>query len=153
MANGAYTLKRTTFTNKSTGGELWLDGKFVCYTLEDVDRALERVGQTGKVKGETAIPQGSYIVELTLSQRFKKVLPLSHNVPYFEGVRIHSGNTAADTEGCVLVGLKKGVDAVGESRAAMVIVMQQMEELTKAGKGIRIRVTNATSTEIEGAVK
>ena len=147
MSNGAYTLKRTAFTNKSTAGELWLDGKFICYTLEDVDRKLEVVGKEGKVKGETAIPQGTYLLALTYSNHFKKVLPLLQHVPYYEGVRIHSGNTAEDTEGCILVGLKQGVDTVLESRAALAVVMQRMVELGKAGKGIRIRVTNATQEE------
>jgi len=148
MSNGSYELRRKWWTSNSVMGELWHGGKFVCYTLEDVDRKLEQVGVGvgGKVAGKTAIPQGVYIVELTLSQRFRKVLPLLRNVPYFEGVRIHSGNTAADTEGCILVGLTKGVDAVQGSRAAMEIIMRQMQEWKTRGIGIRVRITSEIAT-------
>jgi hypothetical protein len=104
-------LARTNLTGRSTTGELSIDGVFECYTLEDCIRPV-------KVKGMTAIPAGRYRVIITQSRRFKRLLPLLLNVPQFEGVRIHSGNVAADTEGCILVGRTKGKDFVGESRAA-----------------------------------
>jgi hypothetical protein len=104
-------LNRESFTDKSTIGELAVDGKFECYTLEDVVREE-------KIKGETAIPAGTYEIAITYSNKFKKYLPLLMNVPNFEGVRIHPGNRPEDTEGCILVGQTKDDDFVGHSVAA-----------------------------------
>lgn len=103
---------RHTFTGRSTIGSLYIDKKFECYTLEDVVR-------TGpKVHGQTAIPEGTYEVQITFSPRFKRDLPLLLNVPNFEGVRIHSGNRAEETEGCILVGGAVLPDEIRGSRAA-----------------------------------
>ena len=77
---------------------MYLDGRFGVLHLEDVVRQGE------KVPGQTAIPEGIYTVQITFSNRFKRDLPLLLNVPNFEGIRIHPGNTDADTEGCILVG-------------------------------------------------
>ena len=104
-------VKRTDFTDNSTIGELSVNGQFECYTLEDMVRPV-------KIAGKTAIPAGRYEVIIDLSQRFGRLLPLLLNVPDFEGVRIHPGNTAANTEGCILVGDEKSQDLVGQSRAA-----------------------------------
>ena len=104
-------LKRLHKTINSTIGELYVNGVFECYTLEDVERDV-------KVKNETAIAKGKYKVVITYSNRFKRDLPLLLNVPNFEGVRIHSGNTNHDTEGCILVGLTRSKDFVGNSRKA-----------------------------------
>ena len=98
-------------TASSTIGELHLDGQFECYTLEDCVRPV-------KIKGMTAIPAGSYEVVINFSERFQRLLPLLLNVPNFDGVRIHAGNTAADTEGCLLVGETQSADFIGKSRAA-----------------------------------
>lgn len=92
-----------------TPGRLYIDGILECSTLEDQVREIE--GQPvglWKIHGETAIPRGTYQVVVTYSNRFKRQLPLLLNVPGFEGVRIHPGNTAADTEGCILVGADDG---------------------------------------------
>ena len=87
-----------------------------CNTLEDKDRGLRQDTKLAEIKnkkvyGKTAIPSGSYECVYTYSNRFKKMLPLLLNVKGFEGIRIHSGNSAKDTEGCILVGLnlKKGM--------------------------------------------
>lgn len=104
-------LRRTIKTDNSTIGELFVDGKFECYTLEDKEREV-------KIPKETAIPKGKYSISITVSNRFKRELPLLANVPNFEGVRIHPGNTNHDTEGCILVGRTKGVDFIGNSRIA-----------------------------------
>ena len=92
-----------------TIGRMYIDGVFFCNTLEDTDRGLMQsmsVGEimTKKLAGETAIPVGAYKLTRTYSNRFKKVLPQIMNVKGFSGARIHSGNTAKDTEGCPLVG-------------------------------------------------
>ena len=104
-------IKRLTRTNISTIGELFVDGKFECYTLEDVERQI-------KIKNETAIPKGKYKVVINMSNRFKKLMPQILNVPNFEGVRIHPGNTNHDTEGCILVGTTRSIDFIGNSRKA-----------------------------------
>ena len=94
------TLKRIFKGEKYTIGDLYIDGTWFCNTLEDAIRDI-------KVYGETAIPAGTYKVTITFSPRFRRWLPLLHDVPYFEGVRIHRGNTAEDTHGCILVGQNK----------------------------------------------
>lgn len=83
-----------------TLGQLYVDGKPACHTVEDVVRPAGE-----KVHGKTAIPEGRYQVIVTPSPRFRRDLPLLLKVPNFEGVRIHPGNTAEDTEGCILPGL------------------------------------------------
>lgn len=100
-----------------TISRLYVNGKlFGCNTLEDTDRGLSQDMQLEEIKnkkvyGQTAIPRGIYECVYTYSNRFKKMLPLLLNVKGFEGIRIHSGNSAKDTDGCILVGLnlKKGM--------------------------------------------
>lgn len=87
----------------ATIGQLFIDGVFECFTLEDKDRYLESSGE--KVAGSTCIPRGTYKVTITHSNRFNRLLPLVHDVPQFEGIRIHPGNSSSDTEGCILVGM------------------------------------------------
>lgn len=106
-------LQREPSTKQSTPGKLFIDGAFECYTLEDIVRA-----RGVKVYGQTAIPAGTYQVVLTMSPRFKRVLPLLLNVPGFEGIRIHPGNKAEDTDGCILVGDAPAPDWLGQSRVA-----------------------------------
>jgi hypothetical protein len=105
-------LKRLHKTANSTIGELSINGKFECYTLEDVERE-------SKIYGKTAIAKGTYEIVMTMSNRFKIVLPLLVNVPNFEGVRIHAGNSAKDTEGCILLGQTRAIDFIGSSKKAM----------------------------------
>ena len=95
-------LLRDHFTNSTTLGKLYVNGIFQCYTLEDKDRELEKGNE--KLYGETAIPRGSYQVIIDYSNRFKRELPRLKDVPQFEGIRIHPGNTHEDTHGCILVG-------------------------------------------------
>lgn len=100
-------LKRIAFLDDCTIGTLSIDGQVLCHTLEDRSREIEgRPVNDWKVPGSTAIPRGSYAVLCDYSERFKRVLPRLLDVPGFAGVRIHAGNTAKDTEGCILVGLE-----------------------------------------------
>ena len=124
-------LIRKEFRDTCTPGELFVDGKFFAYTCEDVVRV-----PGVKVKSKTVIPAGTYKVTLTMSQRFKQVLPLVHDVPMFEGIRIHSGNTAEDSEGCILVELKKGKGQVLDSRLAMNALMSKLKDV----KDIKLEV-------------
>jgi Family of unknown function (DUF5675) len=116
-------LDRDIRTNNSTIGNLFVNGKFECVTLEDKDRGLKQSMSVDeiakiKVKGQTAIPTGTYEVVITFSNRFQKDLPLLLYVKGFEAIRLHSGNTAADTEGCPLIGTTKSTDFIGQSRDA-----------------------------------
>ena len=108
-------LNRIQFTEKSTIGELWVndDEDRFCFTLEDMVRP-----PGVKIAGKTAIPPGQYEIIINWSQRFKRPMPLLLDVPSFEGVRIHAGNTSEDTEGCILVGFNRSPDFVGNSRGA-----------------------------------
>lgn len=105
-----------------TISRLYVNGVlFGCNTLEDTDRGLRKDMSLAEVKskkvyGETAIPCGSYECVYTYSTRFKKMLPLLLAVPGFEGIRIHSGNSAKDTLGCILVGKNDKKGLVSDSR-------------------------------------
>ena len=123
-------LIREEFTEKSTIGSLLVDGKFFCYTLEDRVR-------NEKVFGETAIPYGVYEVKITYSPRFKVQMPLLINVKGFEGVRIHWGNRAEDSSGCILVGYKKSKDMILESKKAY----SYLFNLLKSQKDINIVIS------------
>ena len=120
-------IKRTDFSEESTIGELSVNGVFECYTREDKVRPV-------KIAGKTAIPSGRYEVIINFSQRFQKQLPLLLNVPNYEGVRIHSGNTAANTEGCILVGETKTDNFVGESRWAFNRLFEKMKVAAETEK-------------------
>lgn len=141
-------LSRFALTPASTIGALSVDGAFECFLLEDRYRPPDEP----KVFGETCIPCGTYRVEITNSPRFSELmghpvdLPLLIAVPGFEGVRIHPGNSAADTEGCLLPGRIALPDAVGESRAAFEALFAKLKA---AQKPIFITVAlAATTTEV-----
>lgn len=120
-------LKRIHKTANSTIGELSINGKFECYILEDIEREV-------KIKGKTAIPKGRYEIAITYSNRFKKLLPLLLNVPNFEGIRIHTGNTAKDTEGCLITGKNRGIDIVSNSRLAFESLFSKLTSAVKKEK-------------------
>lgn len=130
-------LNRIFLGSSATIGELLVNDKYLCDTLED------RVRPEGeKVYGKTAIPEGTYEVKLTHSPRFKKILPEILNVPNFSGIRIHTGNSSKDTEGCILVGTWDGEkeDWVGNSRIAFDELMSLLEEATNNKEKITITV-------------
>lgn len=114
-------------------GDLYIDGKWFCNVLEDVDRglddsmSLEEIKKM-KIKGETAIPTGIYQVLLTYSPKYKKIMPLINNVKGYSGIRIHSGNTHKDTEGCLLVGKNKEVGKVLDSRITFNALFKKLNQ-------------------------
>lgn len=135
------SVAREEFTIKSTIGRLSIDGVFECYTLEDAVR--EKPGelcQRWKIPGVTAIPAGIYDVTIDFSNRFKKMMPLLLNVPCFAGVRIHSGNTSEDTEGCILVGTTKGIMTIGNSRMAFMHLFSKMVSAVEKKEKITLEV-------------
>ena len=128
-------LARKWFTEKSTTGILYVDDKFFCYTIED------KVRPSGeKIPGKTAIPWGTYPVVVTFSNRFQKPLPLLIGVPNFVGVRIHAGNSAEDTEGCILLGMTHSMDWVGSSQIAMKRLMDALDDAYEARDPISIEI-------------
>lgn len=118
-----FELIRKYYTEYSTIGDLFLDGRFVCFVLEDKDRGLdtnwdlERITRE-KVHGRTAIPTGEYKIEWTYSNRFQKPMPILLRVKGYEGVRIHAGNTPEHTLGCLIPGMKMSTDNVSGSKEA-----------------------------------
>jgi hypothetical protein len=116
-------LKRDLLNESFTLGELFIDGIHFCYTVEDVVRH-----EGVKVAGKTAIPYGKYKVIINMSNRFQRLMPLLLNVKGFEGVRIHSGNTAADTEGCIIVGTVREPNGVSLSRICYTKLMTKLKD-------------------------
>lgn len=128
-------LERDVRTEEFSLGRLFVDGEEECFTVED------RVRPAGeKVHGETAIPAGRYKVIITMSPRFKRMLPLLVDVPGFEGIRIHPGNDAGDTEGCILPGRRRTQDGVGESRLAFDALYNKIGNALDSGEEVWITV-------------
>lgn len=120
-----------------TIGRLEVDGKYFCDTLEDRVRDLSR---EKKIPGETAIPAGIYDVVVNISPRFKRKLPRLLNVPGFEGILIHRGNTPGDTAGCILVGENKAKGRVINSTPYELRLTEMIERAQSAGESITIEI-------------
>lgn len=130
-------LQREPSTAISTPGTLWLDGKRIAYTLEDIVRPA-------KVAGRTAIPAGTYQLIISMSGRFKRPLPEVLAVPGFVGVRIHGGNTHENTEGCPLVGLvRNSLDRISNCAPAVEHVMRLIREARANGEPARLVIKPA----------
>lgn len=120
-----------------TVGRLYVNGEFFCNTLEDVVRDLPK---EQKVYAQTAIPPGTYKVVYNYSPKFKRKLPRLLDVPYFEGILIHPGNTAADSAGCILVGNNSAVGRLSNSRATSDRLNALIEEAQDKGEDITIEI-------------
>ena len=130
------TLKRRQCLPGATLGELYVDGVWECYVLEDPvrrDDPATSENEGAKIPGQTAIPAGRYPVVLDWSPRFATPLPHVLNVPNFTGIRIHAGNGPEDTEGCILVGRAQQGGKVLNSRAALNPLIAKIREGLKAG--------------------
>ena len=119
-----------------TIGRLSIDGKYFCDTLEDTVRA-----PGVKIPGKTAIPAGKYKIKLTESLRFGRLMPRLENVPGFTGVLIHSGNTAEDTEGCILVGKNRVKGKVLDSRETFQKLLRLLFVAERGGEALEIEVS------------
>ena len=130
-------LRRHWFTPKSTVGIIAVDGVKCGFTLEDAARP-----DGVKIAGVTAIPHGEYEVTIDFSQRFQKLMPHILNVPGFEGIRIHKGNAPEDTEGCILVGLRKGQDLVYDCTPIFDYIYGKIEAAIKNNDRVSILIIN-----------
>jgi len=136
------TLQRESSSEKSTIGILSHEGLFECFTLEDIEREA-------KIPGKTAIPAGRYRIIIDYSMRFKRLMPLLLDVPGFTGVRIHPGNDAADTEGCILVGRTRDVDFIGESRIAFEELFARLRTILAKDEQVFIEIASAPKAPLE----
>lgn len=121
-----------------TIGALSIDGKYFCDTLEDRVRDLSK---EKKIPGRTAIPAGEYNVVVNISPRFKRKLPRLLDVPGFDGILIHRGNTPEDTAGCILVGENKAPGKVLLSTGYEIRLVEMLERAQMKGENITIRIT------------
>lgn len=128
-------VKRVQHDPDVTIGSMTVDGIWECWTLEDTVRPPEV-----KIAGSTAIPYGTYRVDITFSNRFQRPLPLVLNVPQFEGIRIHPGNTATNTEGCVLVGMDRLGKSIGRSRIAFNALFAKLVRAKARAESITLEV-------------
>lgn len=128
-------LQRKTEINNAVLGELFINGKFFCYTLEDKIRDV-------KIKHQTCISPGEYKIALTMSQRFKTILPLLLDVPNFTGIRIHAGNTIEDTSGCLLVGTAIKENTLLHSKVALQELINKFKMAIKKKEPLTIKVVN-----------
>lgn len=136
-------LRRVALRDTYTIGKLYIDGEYFCDTLENKVRDLNKNGvfDNGekKIYGKTAIPYGTYEIKWTYSPKYKKYTPQIMNVPEFNGVRIHAGNTEKDTLGCILVGINSVKGMVLQSR----VTVNKLYPLIRAA---RIRKEEVTLT-------
>lgn len=126
-------VKRFAFKETYTIGKLFVNDEYYCDTLEDKVRE-----QGVKIFGETAIPAGIYNLTMSYSVRFKKHMPEIENVPNFQGVRIHSGNTDKDTHGCILVGKNTVIGKLTDSSIKFIHLMIQIEKALKRKEKVKI---------------
>ena len=133
------TLIREGENPKHNFGQLYIDGIYFGETLEDEDRFLES-DPTAKVQDQTAIPRGRYLVTLSLSKRFGKIMPEVHDVPGFSGVRIHGGNTEANTSGCPLLGSVRTKDGIANCKGVNERLMDRLEAAADRGEETYLEV-------------
>lgn len=115
-----------------TLGKMYLDNVFFCQACEDEDRFLEN-GVTEKIYGRTAIPRGRYRLVTSFSNRFQRVLPLALDVPGFSGIRIHGGNRAEDSHGCILVGKVRTATGIAQCKDTVQRIIDQIDDAAELG--------------------
>lgn len=131
------TLTRTSRKEGHTLGILHQEGELLCYTLEPQWRDLKH---EEKVKGKTAIPEGTYRIRLLPSRKFKRMMPYLMDVPHFTGVMIHPGNRVTDTKGCILVGERDGHDTLKHSRLTFNKVYALIAKAEQSGESVEIKI-------------
>ncbi len=140
------TLHRVKFYPNRTNGQMYVNGEFFCFTLEDTVREVEgKPVESWKIKDETAIPVGKYKVTLEVSGKFGPDTMTINRVPGFQYIRMHSGNTENDTEGCIILGYKladNGIIQSGTTRPAVADLKQVIRKALDAGEDCWITITN-----------
>ena len=131
-------LLRENTHDETTLGNLYLDGVWFGHTLEDRDRRLEAGGV--KVPRETAIPLGTYPVVIDYSNRFQKLMLHVLDVPQFDGIRIHAGNTHLNTEGCILLGEDVDGDTLVHSRVAVARLQHEVAQALDRAEAVNLTV-------------
>ena len=131
---GRLAIRKTIDDEYSSG----IEDEYFCDTLEPTWRDYAHGGR--KIKGRSAIPEGRYAVVISWSPKFEAWLPILLGVPNFEGIRIHAGNTAADTAGCILVGKNKLVGQVVDSRIWLHRLKQKIVEAKDRGEAVWITI-------------
>lgn len=139
------TVQRRFRAETYTIGKMFIDGNYFCDTLEDKDRDINHDGDLndageGKVYSETAIPYGRYKVILNMSPKFGRLLPRLLDVPHFDGILIHRGNTDKDSAGCILVGENKVVGRVINSTPYEVQLVTLISNAITRGEEIWINI-------------
>ena len=138
-----FVLVRRPTVKDTTIGDVTLNDSPVCCTCEDTIREVPGVPvHVWKQPGRTAIPQGIYRIVVTQSARFHRALPLLLDVPGFTGVRIHAGNTNADTDGCILAGMSQSGGVLFRSRDAVAAWQARIETALLAGQVVLLDVRN-----------
>lgn len=132
-------LIRTSKQESLTTGVLYVEGHLLCHTLEPTRRNLPK---EQKVKGKTAIPEGTYEIRLLTSPKFRRKMPYLMNVPHFTGIMIHCGNSVEDTHGCILVGERSeyGPGSLTNSRPTFTKLYKMLEMAIGAGDKISITI-------------
>lgn len=148
------SLPRRTSGVSCTIGELFVNSHTFCDTIEDVVREVpwKHVSEW-KIPKETAIPQGVYVIRLTVSERARNghlwtprrdfKLPQIMDVPGFDGVRIHAANTAVDVEGCIGVGTWPGGECLYKSRPKLEALIDLLRVAELGGETVQIEILNS----------
>ncbi len=131
---GRLSIRRQVIDEYLTGSE----DEYFCDTLEPTWR--DYANGAYKVKGRSAIPEGRYAVVISYSPKFKQWLPILLGVPRFSGIRIHAGNTAKDTEGCILVGKNREVGKVLDSRKWLYELKRKIVEAKDRGEAVWLTI-------------
>ena len=138
-------LQRKYLGEEYTIGTLFMDGIYLCETVEDKVRDLNKDGDLddpgeGKVYAQTAIPYGLYKLDLTMSPKFTRLLPIVLNVKDFVGIRIHRGNSADDSAGCILPGENKVKGGVIHSTEYEMKIVERMLQAVRNGEEMTLEI-------------
>lgn len=139
------TLDRAWKKDGYTISRLFINGERICEALEDADRGLKQSMSLDEIKklkiyGKTAIPSGRYKVVMSYSPKFKKVLPEVLDIVGYSNVRIHAGNTAKDTLGCILPGLNVRKGAVLYSTKWTNVIISEISSAIKRGEEVWLNI-------------